>query len=214
MQCTSKAFTANYLSRQSCTGYSSYIGPSGHSNTLLSSYISRENSSDSTTWGVRLYARENTHAPLLWMDSAGCLVIPFSQLSENLSGHLSPNLSPSTALRARLSLKMDTKSSKVGTEREGGEGWGVEFAVRLEELWGECNQRSYRWWCFVKGTEWVPQGNSLMKRMLSTCHMPHDKKKSLFHVGGWSISSVCVPVSKAEHLRENLKAQTVRSTSG
>lgn len=82
MQRTSKPFTANYLSRQSCTGYSSYIGPSGHSNTLLSSYISRENSSDSTTWGVRLYARENTHAPLssewiqldaLWSHSHSCL---------------------------------------------------------------------------------------------------------------------------------------------
>lgn len=54
-----------------------------------------------------------------------------------------------------------------------------------------------------------------MKRMLSTCHMPHDEKKEPFlYVGGGS--SICVPVSKgeAEHLRENLKAQSVRSTSG
>lgn len=62
-------------------------------------------------------------------------MILFSQLSENLSGHLSPNLSPGAALRAMLSLKMDTKSSKVGAERGGGgEGWRVEFAIRLEEL--------------------------------------------------------------------------------
>lgn len=47
--------------------------------------------------------------------------------------------------------------------------------------------------------------------------MSHDGKKELFYmlVGG-STSSICVPVSKgeAEHLRENLKAQSVRSTSG
>lgn len=59
---------------------------------------------------------------------------PILTAAENLSGHLSPNLSPGTALRAMLSLKMDTKSSKGGAEREGGEGWGVEFAVRPEEL--------------------------------------------------------------------------------
>lgn len=61
-------------------------------------------------------------------------MILFSQLSENLSGHLSPNLSPCAALRAMLSLKMDTKSSKVGAEWGGGEGWRVEFAIKLEEL--------------------------------------------------------------------------------
>lgn len=37
--------------------------------------------------------------------------------------------------------------------------------------------------------------------------MLHDEKKSLFHVGGWSTSSVCVPVKgEAEHLREKFKS--------
>lgn len=38
--------------------------------------------------------------------------------------------------------------------------------------------------------------------------MLHDEKKGLFHVGGWSTSSVCVPVSKgeAERLREKFKS--------
>lgn len=43
-------------------------------------------------------------------------MIPFSQLSENLSGPLSPNVSPGGAPRPMLSLKMDTKSSKVEAE--------------------------------------------------------------------------------------------------
>lgn len=51
-------------------------------------------------------------------------MIPFSQLSENLSGPLSPNLSPGGAPRPMLSLKMDTKSSKVGAEWGDGGGLG------------------------------------------------------------------------------------------
>lgn len=78
----------------------------------IPSYIRTENSSDSTTWGVRLYARDNTHALGSWADSTGCFVIPFSQLSANLSGPLSPNLSPGGAPRPMLSLKMDTKKKK------------------------------------------------------------------------------------------------------
>lgn len=50
-------------------------------------------------------------------------MIPFSQLSENLSGPLSPDLSPGGTPRPKLSLKMGTKSSKVGAEMGDGEGW-------------------------------------------------------------------------------------------
>lgn len=66
---------------------------------------------------------EHTCFSLLWVDSTGCFVIPFSQLSENLSGALSPNLSPGGAPRPMLSLKMDTKSRKVGAGW--GDGWGL-----------------------------------------------------------------------------------------
>lgn len=143
-----------------------------------------------------------------------CLVIPFSQLSENLSGHLCPNLSPGTALRAMLSLKMDTKSSKVGAEREGGEGWGGWHLL--------SGQKSYQ----GSATRGLIGGDA-SSRGLNECHRAKAwwrgccqyvtcrmiKKRAFFMwVGG--ANSVCVPVSKAEDLRENLKAQTVRSTSG
>lgn len=66
---------------------------------------------------------QHTCSSLLWVDSSGCFVIPFSQLSENLSRPLSPNLSPGGAPRLMLSLKMDTKSSKVGA------GWRDEWGL-------------------------------------------------------------------------------------
>lgn len=157
---------------------------------------------------MRLYARDNTHAlrssewiqlDASWSCSHSCLKTSADIFLQTCH--------PVLPWGPCCPLKWTQKAVRLEQKGGGGEGWRVDFAIRLEELWRECNQRSHWWWCSVRETEWAPQGNSLMKRMLSTCHMLHEKK-SLFHVGGWSTSSVCVPVSKgeAEHLREKFKS--------
>lgn len=113
-----KVFTARHPRRQLCTP------SSGHSNTQHSCYISTENSSDSTVWGVRLYARDNTRAlcPSEWIQANASWFHSHSCLKTSVDLFLQ-RCHPGGAPRPMLSLKMDTKSSKVGAEW--GDGWGL-----------------------------------------------------------------------------------------
>lgn len=159
---------------------------------------------------------QHTCSSLLWVDSTGCLVILFSQLSENLSGHLSPNLSPGAALRAMLSLKMDTKSSKVGAEW--GEGWavGVGICCQARRVMKGVQPEVLLMVVLCPGDWMSSTGQQLDEE--DVVNMSHAAwwKKEPFYVGGYSTSSVCVPVSKgeAEHLREKFKSTECKKHLG
>lgn len=155
---------------------------------------------------MRLNTKDNTHGLCSWVDLTGYLVILFSQLSENLSGHLSPNLSPGAALRAMLSLKMDTKSSKVEAER--GAGWGLEDGICYQArrvMKGVQPEVSLMAVLCLR--DWMnATGQQLDEEdVVNMSHAAWWNEKSLLHVGGWSTSSICV-LGEAEHLREKFKS--------
>lgn len=119
-------FTANHKSRPFCTGYS-FSGSSGHSNTLHSSYINRENSSDSAMWGVRLHARDNIHAlrssewiqlDALWSCSHSCLKTSVDIFLQTCH--------PVLPWGPCCPLKWTQKAVRLEQNREG---WGLEGGI-------------------------------------------------------------------------------------
>lgn len=160
---------------------------------------------------MRLYARDNTHAlrssewiqlDASWSCSHSCLKTSADIFLQTCH--------PVLPWGPCCPLKWTQKAVRLEQNRGGGVG-GLEGGIcyQAKRVMRGVQPEVSLMVVLCPGDWMSATGQQLEEEdVVNMSHAARWKKKSLFHVGGWSTSSVCVPVSKgeAEHLREKFKS--------
>lgn len=112
------------------------------------------------------------------------------QLSEKLSGGPAVNLLHKGALRQFCPLKWPQEAARLGQDGGGG---GVLSGQESDK---RSKTRGLAGACALAGPVWLSatgEEESLMKRVLVTCHTSHDGWEGRPGLGGYS--SICLPES-------------------